>query len=85
MKNSVGYPGEMDISKLVKDNPLMTEKKKEEDEHAKYMMFEPIHQLIYAACDMYKEGDCTWDDCIKNLVDAIGQLKGKEKKLKEMV
>ena len=74
-----------ELSKMVgKDNPIASQIDKKEIQQGKYEVFEAITYLVRSAKTLYCEDELTWDETVSNLAEAIGKLKGKEKKLKAM-
>ncbi len=67
-----------------KGNAIAEQINKKDDKHRKYEVFEAIDFLANSARSLYCDEDMSWDDVVSNLVEAIGKLKGKEKKLVDM-
>lgn len=68
------------IKELVK-GPLTESIGKEQEEGDKHGAWFGVGRLERAACELYCDGDMSFDEAIKNLIDALGKLKGKEKDL----
>lgn len=66
-----------------KDNPLVEELGEKEEMGDRHGVAYAIRKLSEAACDLYCEGDLSWDEAVDNLSKAVGKLKGKEDTLKK--
>jgi len=70
------------LEKILSNDPLLTKSDKEEtDESIKRNVGYTLHKLSSAACDLYEDGELSWDEALSQLITSLGKLKGKEKEL----
>ncbi len=73
------------LEKILKNDPLLNKADKEEDqERVRHMTANAFHKLAYSACDLYADGELSWDDAVSQLIDSLTKLKGKESELKKV-
>lgn len=59
--------------------------KEEDTKSQKYQVFHEIVEFAHAACELYCEGDMSFDDALTDLSKTILKFKGKEKQLLDAV
>jgi hypothetical protein len=69
------------VEEASKGTALGEKKSKENERDKRRMVWNAISDLGYAACDLYKEGDLSFDEAVSQFIQALNKLKGKESKL----
>lgn len=80
---SMGESSALDkkTTEIVSGTKLGDFEEKQDEEENKYDIFDQIHCLSRAACEMYVDGDLSFDEAITELSQAIMKFKGKEAEL----
>ncbi|MDD5069047.1 MAG: hypothetical protein PHN89_05645 [Candidatus Pacebacteria bacterium] len=71
------------IQEVSKGTRIGEVEKKKDQEGERYSVWRAVNSLGHAACELYSDGELSFDEAVSQLAQAIGKLKGKEKSLLE--